>query len=572
MSSTGFAPSFLSSFKNLYNDYVYFWRWAVWQATELPRGPGVVAFITASSYLDGVSMGGLRALLRDAFDELWIVDLGGEGRGALVEENVFDIRTPVAIAIGIYKARAPGADRATPAPTRERTGETTGGECTVRYLRIAGSRADKLAGSERSDLDDVSEVVAGKGLDGLTPRSDSKYYDWPAITDLFPWIHSGCQLKRTWPIAETEVVLKQRWRRVLDAVPRGRGELLKETGYRTVDTTPTPLRGPGSHLRPLRELDKGDEPEGIERYGYRSFDRQHIIADSRLADRPRPDLWSARGPKQVFLTTLTSTRLGQGPALTVTPYVPDLDHFRGSYGAKNVTPLYSDPSGRVPNVTQGLLGNLGDRLGAEVSPEDLLAYVHALAGTAAFTKRFEDELAEAAGPIHVPITADPALFRQAVELGRDLLWWHTWGERFVPAGQTRLPAGRAQQITPVEGMPEKFGYDPDTQLLTVGTGKFGPVSPAVWNFEVSGLKVVSSWLGYRMKKRKGKKSSPLDDIRPTRWTQSDELVRLLAILEHTIEVTPTAAALLDEILANPLIPAADLPTPTPDQRKPLKSP
>ena len=41
---------------NLYNLYVFFWRWAVWQATELPSGPGVVAFITASSYLDGISI------------------------------------------------------------------------------------------------------------------------------------------------------------------------------------------------------------------------------------------------------------------------------------------------------------------------------------------------------------------------------------------------------------------------------------------------------------------------------------------------------------------------------------
>ena len=55
-----------------------------------------------------------------------------------------------------------------------------------------------------------------------------------------------------------------------------------------------------------------------------------------------------------------------------------------------------------------------------------------------------------------------------------------------------------------------------------------------------------------MKTRKGRKSSDLDAIRPTRWTQTDELLRLLAILEHTIEVTPTAATLLDEILANPL--------------------
>lgn len=73
-----------------------------------------------------------------------------------------------------------------------------------------------------------------------------------------------------------------------------------------------------------------------------------------------------------------------------------------------------------------------------------------------------------------------------------------------------------------------------------------------------------------MKTRKGKKSSPLDGIRPTQWTQTDELLRLLAILDHTIQVTPTAAKLLDDILASPLIPATDLPIPTPAQRKPPK--
>ena len=581
--------------KNLYNDYVYFWRWAVWQATELPPGPGVVAFITASSYLDGDSMAGVPALLRVAFDELWIVDLGGEGRGARTEENVFDIRTPVAVAIGVSMGRTPddqtqvtpagecghgalagGGTRSTDGtagPSPESHGDGTPADgCTVRYLRIAGSRADKLARLEEVGLGDVSQEVIGSGFDRLTPTSESDYFDWPEIVDIFPWTHSGCQLKRTWPIAETDTVLKQRWRELIEEVPRQRSALLKETRDRTTATTPLPLLNYGDRLRSVSRVDRGEEPESIEPYGYRSFDRQRVIADHRVGDYPKPSLWRVRGPRQVFLTSLTSTRLSRGPALTVSPYVPDLDHFRGSYGAKNVMPLYRDRTSRIPNIANGLLEAIGERVGAEVSPEDLLAYVHALASTAAFTECFDDELAEAAGPIHIPITTDRSLFQRAVELGRDLLWWHTWGERFAPAGQTNLPPGQAQQITAVEGMPEKYGYDPDTQLLTVGTGKFGPVSPEVWNFDVSGLKVVNSWLGYRMKKRKGRKSSPLDDIRPTRWTQTDELLRLLAILEHTIEVTLTAAALLDEILAKPLIPAAVLPKPTPDQRKPLKSP
>ena len=556
--------------KNLYNNYVYFWRWALWQATELHSGPGIVAFITASSYLDGVSMGGVRALLRKAFDELWIIDLGGEGRGALVEENVFDIRTPVAVAIGVRMGKTPARECADKIRADECPDQTTGGGCTVRYLRIAGSRADKLARFGQIALNDVCHEVVGDGFDRLTPTSERDYYDWPEITDVFPWVHSGCQLKRTWPIAETEAVLKHRWRDLVDEIPRRRETLLRATDFRTAGSSPSPLLGLSRALKPIRALDRGDEPEGIVRYAYRNFDRHWIIADNRLADRPRPDLWRTRGPRQIFLTTRQSSKLGRGPALTATPYVPDLNSFADR--STHVAPLYRDHRGEQSNTTIGLLKSLKTVLGANIAADDLLSYTYALAGTAAFTERFEDELSEAAGPIHIPITADPGLFQQAVELGRDLLCWHTWGERFAPARQTRLPPGRAQQVIPVEGMPEKSHYDPETELLMVGTGTFGPVSLEIWNFEVSGLQVVDSWLGYRMKTRKGRKSSPLDDIRPTRWTQTDELLRLLAILEHTIEVTPTAAALLDEILANPLIPATDLPTPTPDQRKPLKSP
>ncbi len=539
--------------KNVYNDYVYFWCWAVWQATALPPGPGVVAFITASSYLDGVSMGGVRHLLRNAFDELWVVDLGGEGRGALKEENIFDIQTPVAIAVGVRTSR-------------ERTAE-----CEVRYLRIAGTRAEKLARLSQIGIAEIDEPVPGKDLDRLTPRSKSEYDDWPEITNLFPWVRSGCKLGRTWPIAETPAPLKRRWRQLVKTVPRGRADLFVATpSGQKATSRPKPLLSAGTRLRSIEEIDLDDEPEGYEPYGYRSLDRQWVISDQRLIDRAGPDMWPTRGERQVFLTTLTSTKLGQGPAVTATPYVPDLHHVRGSYGAKDVMPLHRTQIGEEPNVSDGLLAVLSEQMGRDASAEDLLAYVYALAGTAAFGDRFNDELAESAGPIHIPITADPDLFWRAVTLGRDLLWWHTWGERFAPDGQSRLPEGQAVEVEPVEGMPDDFDYDPESQTLTVGTGAFGAVSPEAWDFEVSGLRVLRSWLGYRMKNRRGRKSSPLDDIRPTTWTQSKELLLVLSIIEHTIEVTPKAAALLDQIVKGPLIPATDLPTPTPANRKPPK--
>ncbi len=529
--------------KNAYNDYVYFWCWAAWQAVTKRPGPGVVALITASSYLDGVSLGGLRSHLRDVFDELWIVDLGGEGRGAHVDENVFAIRTPVTIAFGV---RTGGAKK----------------ECEVRYLAVEGTRNEKLAQLGKLDLLNAStDSIEGEKLDRFTPTAGTDYSSWPEITDLFPWIHSGSQIKRVWPIGPSKSTLSRRWSALLEVPPSQRRGLLKETRDRTTTSSVSALLD-GAALKPLSSLSASTQPEGIERYGYRSLDRQWVIADNRVADYPRPPLWENRGPNQIYLTTLTSTKLGAGPAVTATPYVPDLDHFRGSYGAKNVMPLYRDRRGKEPNVTNGLLGVLADGFGAEVEPEHLLAYVYGLTGTAAFTDRFAAELGEAAGPVRIPITADAELFDEVIALGEGL--------RFADGED--LPDPTAKEITPVTGpYPERSKWDASSRILTVGNGSFGPVDREVWEFEVSGLKVLQSWLGYRMKAGKGKKSSPLDDIRPERWTFTPELLTLVAILEQTVALTPKAAALLDRVVVGDLIDPATLPTPTDAERKAPKA-
>ncbi|MYE46493.1 MAG: N-6 DNA methylase, partial [Chloroflexi bacterium] len=84
---------------NLYNDYVYFWRWALWKVFDSTADAGIVTFITASSYLSGPAFAGMRAKMRELFDELWIIELEGASRGARKTYNVFQIQTPVAIAI-----------------------------------------------------------------------------------------------------------------------------------------------------------------------------------------------------------------------------------------------------------------------------------------------------------------------------------------------------------------------------------------------------------------------------------------------------------------------------------------
>ena len=122
----------------------------------------------------------------------------------------------------------------------------------------------------------------------------------------------------------------------------------------------------------------------------------------------------------------------------------------------------------------------------------------------------------------------------------------------------------------ISSQPEDYAYDESTFTLRVGTGEFAPVSPAVWGDSVSSLHVVRSWLDYRKKNPRGKSSSPLDEIRPAAWSAvlTDELLEVLWTLEHSLQLEPQAASLLDEVLNGELIAATELPTPQPKETQP----
>ena len=278
-------------------------------------------------------------------------------------------------------------------------------------------------------------------------------------------------------------------------------------------------------------------------------------------------MWQTWSERQVYLTSLLTAPLGRGPALVATVYVPDRHHFRGSFGGKDVIPLFRDREGLEPNLTRGLLKLLEEAYGFPVSPDGFAAYVYALLAHPAYTERFAEEL-RVPGP-RVPLTKDPSLFREGVELGAHLLWLHTYGERYAE-GRSWPPKGRARWAKPPSAYPEGHNYDPETRILHVGDGKVEDVAPEVYGFEVSGFFPVKSWLGFRQKNRRGRKSSPLDGIVPSKWTPDlgRELLELLWVLEKTLEIYPEQKELLQKVLEGPLFIVDELPTPTPEQREP----
>ncbi len=540
--------------KNLYNDYVYFWRWALWKIFESQQGPGIVSFITAASYLRGPGFAGMRRVMRETFDDLWIIDLEGDNLGARKTENVFAIQTPVAIAVGVrYGAAKPE----TPA--------------SVKYARIEGTREEKLAKLEAiGTFADLSwRECLGDWHEPFLPRGESDYWNWPLLTDLFPWQENGVKAGRTWPIAPDRSSLEKRWHELLMA--KERKALFKDspTG-RKVNSSAPALPLVGGSTQPIGGLPPTAPLPPLLRYAYRSLDRQWLLADGRLLDRPNPLLWQTICEKQIFLTCFLTAVLGQGPAAVCAASMPDLDHFRGSFGGAHVIPLWQDAEGAVPNITGGVPNRLSAAYGRPVSAEDLFAYAYALLACPGYVQKFWEELT-IPGP-RLPVTLDADLFSRAAGLGHKLIWLHTYGERFVPMGQEpgRVPSGtaRCRVGTPTDSAeyPETFHYDSETQELLVGEGIFEKVRPAVWEFSVSGFEVVKSWLGYRMKERSGKKSSPLDDIRPISWSFDEELLDLLWVLDQTVDLQGEMEDLLGRVLSGSVFRADDFPRPTGTER------
>lgn len=538
--------------KNIYNLYVYFWRWAMWRVFDRHKAPGIVSFITASSYLRGPGFSGMREEMRRDAGEIFVMDLEGDQKGARKSENVFNILIPVAI--GTLRS----------ATTSSRTDVAT-----AMYWRVEGSRAEKLAFCAKHSLGEaVSWQKTENDLQAeFLAANGSSFVSMPLLNDLYPWQHSGAQFKRKWVLAESTETLSTRWQAFVKS--KDKASAFYETRDRQIGKGVRDLFDPDVVQPPLTSASAKSLPR-VMRYGYRSFDRQWVFADNRLGDFIRPPLWQTWSENQVYVASLLTKVLGAGPAAVPSAHVPDLDFFCNR-GGKDVIPLWRDAEAKTANISAGFIAALKTAYGKAPSPEDIFAYAYAVLANPGYVKRYEEEL-QVPGP-RLPVTKDKALFDCGAALGRELLRWHTYGERFREKGDKFKLTGSAKvtssiPTTPTK-YPEKHKYDDKNQVLRVGDGEIGNVSPEVWNFSVSGLQVVKSWLDYRMKKGAGKKSSPLDDIRPERWTEemTRELVELLWVLEHSLATYPALDAWLDEVLASVLFTGDEIPKPTDAERK-----
>ena len=567
--------------KHLKNLYVYFWRWATlkvfgagrFAATGLKDTDeeGIVCFITVAGFLNGPGFEKMRDDLRRTCSDIFVIDCSPEGHQPDVPTRVFEsVQQPVCI---VLAARKLAKDSKTPA--------------RVRFRALPkGRREDKFKALAALSLDakDWIDCPADWRAPFL-PAFGGKWADFARLGALFGYDGSGVMPGRTWIIAPDKETLERRWERlVIEKNAERREELFHP--HEGGDKTSTKASKVGLTGHEFRSYSiASDTATAITpvRCAFRTFDRQWIIPDNRQINRPNPTLWKAWSARQIFLTAPEDQPVRPpGPAISFSSLVPDLHHFNGRGG--RVYPLWADAPPTQSNVRAEIVQTLATALGAPVTPEDVVAYIAAVMAHPAFTARFKADLVRPG--LRVPLTADKALFDEAAALGREVVWLHCYGARFVdtaagrPKGPPRLPENERPTI-PADGaipgapepLPEIMDYDAPKRRLVIGKGFVDNVTPAMRNYEISGKNVLDQWFSYRRRDRTKpmigdrRPPSPLEKIQPDGWLAeyTEDLLNLLNVLGRLVALEPRQADLLDRIVAGPLVVAAREPGTTDDE-------
>lgn len=554
--------------KHLRNLYVYFWRWATWKVFDhhSAANHGIVCFITVAGFLNGPGFQKMRDYLRRTCDDIWVIDCSPEGHQPEVNTRIFQgVQQPICI---VLASRSAKKKPETPAKVLFR-------------VLPAGHRTEKFAALGELALSSPGWIVCPSDWRApFLPASTGAWAMYPALDDLFIYNGSGVMPGRTWIIAPDAEALQRRWQKLINAPAEEKEtlfhpHLLKDgLGDRHTKRV-VKIALAGFEPRPTPIADEAGACVPPVRYGFRSFDRQWIIPDNRLINRPNPELWEVRSEQQVFITAPSDRTPTAGPALTFTALVPDLHHYNGRGG--RAFPLWRDADASVPSVRPKLLNFLAEKYGAPITGEDVMAYIAAVAAHPAFTARFQDDLSTPG--LRIPLTANAKTFSEAVELGRTVIWLHTFGERMAdvaqgrPAGPPRLPIAQRPHI-PKDGaipedpdaMPDTINYDATQKRLLIGRGYVDNVEPAVWSYEVSGKRVLLQWFSYRKKNRERpligdrRPPSPLGNIQPDHWLAeyTTELLNVLNVLAWLVTLEPAQAALLEKICAGSTVSAQEL--------------
>ena len=452
---------------------VAFWRWAIWKMfeSEGAAGRGVIAFISNRTFLAGKPYAGLRKMLRERFDRIEIIDLRGDVRrgeraGVDGDQGVFNIQVGTAITLAIADGSRAQDELATVSYIDSWAEDL--------FPRLA--KLEWLTEGATSGTRPGAVQVSRELLDDMKPEP-FQTGEWISLSNSFNFNLSGIQTKRDdFVYASRRIDLVDR---INDFISSADPNI--EVAFHGTDARPL-------HSARAQPFDTNR----IVRVSYRPLDNRWFYNQKSFVDRPRPELQAVWGANNFALYALPSGT-GAGPAVWCHGLLPDYHAFRGSYGGY-AFPLRDNRPGHGPfNLSAALLTGLSDNYGAPVSAEDAFDAMLALLSASSYTLRFAEDL-EDVFP-HVPFPGDHAVFRAAVEIGREIRVVETFAR--PPAARFLTRAVARVETEATEPLNATDLVDGDLFLCANQTGRVSGVNEGIWGFSVSGYRLLFRWLDAR---------------------------------------------------------------------------
>lgn len=439
IASTYARNSQASTTKGLHNSYFKAFRWAT---DRLEGGKGIVAFITDSGWLDGNSMDGFRATLRDEFDSIYVFNLRGNcnSSGEFRKKeggNVFGqgTKTPVAITILV------------------KNGKKTTDRARILYRDIGDYHSTN---AKLDIIKDMHSLLDPKmTLVEITPNNKN---DWINQRDglfdsLIPIGDKDSGLNQTAFLPQYSLGLntnRDTW-----SYNFSKDDLLKNMSqtigfYNSLIGKEAVFDDKkikwSSSLLPkhAKGIKATFDPDHVRMASYRPYCRQHLYCDDmfvhRLGQMPRIFPTPAQKNRVICISGIG---VKNDFSCLMADVIPDLEFI----GKSQCFPLYvytKEAEGkqmslfdkgdggyrRESGITDFMLERCRKEFGEKVTKEDVFYYIYAVLHSPDYRKRFEPDLKKSLA--RIPLCKTGAEFTAFVKAGRKLGDLHCGYEKQDP--------------------------------------------------------------------------------------------------------------------------------------------
>lgn len=473
---------------NLDDDYIKFTRFGQYYIDK--NGSGILAYISANSFIDGVTHRQMRKSLLESFDKIYIIDLHGNAKkkevchDGSIDQNVFDIMQGVSINLFIKTGKKHKSDLG-----------------SVFHFDLQGKRDykyDFLFENSFKSIDFKKLEMESK-YNFFVPKNFAnveQYNKGFKMDSLFSIVNNGYQTDRDSLFIDIEKnVLSNRIEKLFSRDYDN--SFIKK--YNIIDSSSYKLTKVISN--------NSFDPTQFQKTLYRPFDIRYIYYDNKVISRPANKIFkhflkdnlgliisrqqSTYDFQHVLVTDIITERCSISLQTKETGYVFPLYLYHDDNNQQTIEQIAE----RTPNLNADIIKQIAQKLGltftnekeetqSTFAPIDLLDYIYAVLHSPTYRETYKEFL-KIDFP-RVPAPLDHEKFWQLVKFGGELRQIHLLESPIVEKYITGYPEDGDNIVT-------KPTYKNGNVYINE-TQYFSNVPEVSWNFFIGGYQPAQKWL------------------------------------------------------------------------------